>query len=90
MSFRSNSSLVLDSPPAKGKTLKPCCAGPRTAAQPGPTSIGSSIGKQGKFLNRAIWRRLGFARDRVFEVSITDPVKAVIISANLKAEAGEN
>jgi hypothetical protein len=49
-----------------------------------------SIGKQGKFLNRAIWRRLGFARDRVFEVSITDPVKAVIISANLKAEAGEN
>jgi hypothetical protein len=50
----------------------------------------TSIGKQGKFLNRAIWRRLGFARDRVFEVSITDPVKAVIISANLKAEAGEN
>jgi hypothetical protein len=49
-----------------------------------------SIGQQGKFLNRAIWRRLGFARDRVFEVSITDPVKAVIISANLKAEAGEN
>jgi hypothetical protein len=49
-----------------------------------------AIGKQGKFLNRAIWRRLGFARDRVFEVSITDPVKAVIISANLKAEAGEN
>jgi hypothetical protein len=50
----------------------------------------TSIGKQGKFLNRAIWRRLGFARDRVFEVSITDPVKAVIISANLKAEAGES
>jgi hypothetical protein len=49
-----------------------------------------SIGKQGKFRNRAIWRRLGFARDRVFEVSITDPVKAVIVSANLKAEAGEN
>jgi len=49
-----------------------------------------SIGKQGKYLNRAIWRRLGMARDRVFEVSISDPVKAVIISANLKAEAGEN
>jgi hypothetical protein len=43
MSFRSNSSLVLDSPPAKGKTLKPCCAGPRTAAQPGPTSIGRAL-----------------------------------------------
>ena len=50
----------------------------------------TSIGKQGKYLNRAIWRRLGFARDKVFEVSISDPVKAVIVSANLKAEAGEN
>jgi len=50
----------------------------------------TSIGKQGKYLNRAIWRRLGWSRDRVFEVSVSDPVKAVIISANLKAEAGEN
>jgi hypothetical protein len=50
----------------------------------------TSIGKQGKYLNRAIWRRLGFSRDKVFEVSISDPVKAVIVSANLKAEAGEN
>jgi hypothetical protein len=50
----------------------------------------TSIGKQGRYLNRAIWRRLGFARDRVFEVSISDPVRAVIISANLKAEAGDN
>jgi hypothetical protein len=50
----------------------------------------TSIGKQGKYNNRAIWRRLGWARDRVFEVSISDPVKAVIISANLKAEAGDN
>ena len=50
----------------------------------------TSIGRQGKYLNRAIWRRLGWSRDRVFEVSISDPVKAVIVSANLKAEAGEN
>jgi hypothetical protein len=50
----------------------------------------TSIGKQGKYQNRAIWRRLGWSRDKVFEVSISDPVKAVIISANLKAEAGEN
>ena len=50
----------------------------------------TSIGQIGKYKNRAIWRRLGMARDRVFEVSISDPVNAVIISANLKATNGEN
>jgi hypothetical protein len=49
-----------------------------------------SIGQLGRFKNRAIWRRLGMARDRVFEVSISDPVNAVIVSANLKSSAGEN
>jgi len=50
----------------------------------------TTIGKQGRYANRAIWRRLGWSRDRVFEVVVTDPVKAVIVSANLKAEAGDN
>jgi hypothetical protein len=50
----------------------------------------TTIGKIGKYTNRAIWRRLGTARDRIFEVSISDPVKAVFISANLKMTAGEN
>jgi hypothetical protein len=50
----------------------------------------TSIGQQGRYKNRAIWRRLGQARDRVFEVSITAPVNAVIVSANLKASEGEN
>jgi len=49
-----------------------------------------SIGKLGRFKNRAIWRRLGMARDRVFEVAVTDPVNAVIVSANLKSSVGEN
>ena len=49
-----------------------------------------SIGAMGKYQNRAIWRRLGFARDRIYEVVVTDPVKAVIISANLKASVGES
>ena len=49
-----------------------------------------TIGQTGKYKNRAIWRRLGQARDRVFEVVVTDPVKAVIVSANLKASGGEN
>jgi hypothetical protein len=50
----------------------------------------TSIGLIGKYKNRAIWRRLGQARDRVFEVVVSDPINAVIISANLKATAGEN
>ena len=48
------------------------------------------IGQQGKYKNRAIWRRLGQSRDRIFEVSVTDPVKAVIVSANLKTSEGDN
>ena len=48
------------------------------------------MGQQGRYKNRAIWRRLGMARDRIFEVVVTDPVKAVIISANLKASVGDN
>ena len=47
-------------------------------------------GAVGRYKNRAIWRRLGMARDRIFEVSMTDPVKAVIVSANLKASSGDN
>jgi hypothetical protein len=47
-----------------------------------------SLGKQGAYKNRAIWRRLGFARDRIFEVRVTDPVFRVLVSANLSAEGG--
>ena len=50
----------------------------------------TSIGQSGKYQNRIIWRRLGWSRDRIFEVVVTDPIKAVIVSANLKATEGEN
>ena len=50
----------------------------------------TSVGQLGKYTNRAIWRRLGTARDRIFEVSVTDPVNFVIISANLKVQGAEN
>jgi hypothetical protein len=50
----------------------------------------TSIGAVGLYKNRAIWRRLGWSRDRVFEVVVTDPINAVIISSNLKASVGEN
>jgi hypothetical protein len=50
----------------------------------------AGIGKVGKYQNRIIWRRLGWSRDRIYEVVVTDPIKAVIVSANLKASVGEN
>jgi hypothetical protein len=46
----------------------------------------ASIGKIGQFGFRAIWRRLGMTqklRDRVYEVSGTDPVKIDIVGAEL-------
>ena len=45
-----------------------------------------SIGKIGEYGRRVIWRRLGMTqkiRDRVYEVSMTDPVKIAIMGAEL-------
>lgn len=46
------------------------------------------LGKVGAYKNRAIWRNLGQARDRIFEVGTTDPVYRVIASANLNSSPG--
>lgn len=44
----------------------------------------ASMGKVGKYLTRAIWRRLGIAFNITFKVRITDPVKRALIGAYLK------
>lgn len=46
------------------------------------------IGKIGERRKRVIVRRLGISRDRVYEVKITDPVKVVLIGAELDLEEG--
>jgi hypothetical protein len=49
-----------------------------------------SIGRIGEYYRRAIWRRLGMTlklRDRVYEVSGTDPVKISIMGAELLISA---
>jgi hypothetical protein len=43
----------------------------------------TSIGAQGATLARAIWRRLGRARDRVYELNFSDPTPRDIIGATL-------
>jgi len=47
-----------------------------------------SMGKIGEFGYRTIWRRLGMTlkiRDRVYEISGTDPIKIAIMGAELQA-----
>lgn len=44
------------------------------------------IGAEGVYQSRAVFRRLGRARDWLFEVSLTDPVKAVFIGAFMEAQ----
>lgn len=48
----------------------------------------ATIGKAGEYKNRCRWLQLGQARDRLFKVTVTDPVYRVIVSAELDAQAG--
>ena len=49
-----------------------------------------TIGKQGKNLTRAHTHRLGYSRDRVYRVTVSDPVKCVLTGAraDIVAERG--
>lgn len=47
-----------------------------------------SLGKIGNNLARAIWRRLGRTRQRVFRVTITDDVFVAIVNAYIDLESG--
>jgi hypothetical protein len=49
----------------------------------------TTIGAAGKYRNRAVWRRLGQAWDRVWEVNVSDPVNRDIIGCTLFGEAEE-
>lgn len=44
----------------------------------------ATIGKQGEYETRAIWRRLGRSRDRLYRVTITDPIPVQIVGAFLE------
>ena len=48
-----------------------------------------SMGEIGQLTYRAIWRRLGQARDRVFRVTVTDPVSVVMLDAELNLAKGQ-
>ena len=47
-----------------------------------------SAGAEGNYGARAIWRRLGMGRDRVFEVVVSDPIPWRIMSAFIDVSRG--
>lgn len=47
------------------------------------------IGALGDYNRRAIWRRLGQFRNRVYRLAVTDPVKPVVMGAFADMEAGQ-
>ncbi len=50
--------------------------------------IWHTIGKIGKYLTRLRWLRMGQAREWVFELTISDPVRRVIVSAHADVDSG--
>lgn len=46
------------------------------------------VGPIGDYRRRVIWRKLGYGRDRVFEVSVTDPIPWRLVGAFLNYRAG--
>ena len=47
-----------------------------------------TAGKLGAYTARAVWRRLGRSRDRVWRITITDPVKRVLIDGDVELKVG--
>ena len=48
----------------------------------------ADIGEIGEYDRRARWSKLGRSRDRIYRVTVSDPIKVVILGANLEATAG--
>jgi hypothetical protein len=53
-----------------------------------PNQMWASAGKIGEYRRRVNYRRLGKSRDRVWRVTITDPVKRIFIAADAAMTAG--
>jgi len=48
--------------------------------------VGQTMGSEGRYLTSISWWRLGMARDRVFELSWSEPVKTALSGAFIDAE----
>jgi hypothetical protein len=74
-----------------------------TSVQPGPQAMlrwssdggrtwssesWAGIGRVGEYKARVRWRRLGRARDRVYELTISEPCKVVVLGASIQTTQG--
>jgi len=50
--------------------------------------IWRSVGKIGEYDVRGVWNRLGSGKDRIYELTVSAPVKWVVTGANLEATQG--
>ncbi len=55
----------------------------------GPSMLGA-LGERGRYRTIVEWRRLGSARDVVFQFSMSDPVQTTVYAMHLDAEVGED
>lgn len=67
-------------------TLRVSCDGGRTWSN----ARSEPIGKMGEYRKRVRWRGLGMSTQAVFEVTISDPVKVVMVAANLYYDVSTN
>jgi hypothetical protein len=49
-----------------------------------------SAGELGDYTKRVVWRRLGRARDRIFELTVTDPVAWRFLDAFVRTSGGKH
>lgn len=49
-----------------------------------------SMGKIGAYMQRLRWLSLGSARQRIYRITVSDPVKRSIVAAHLDAEVGDH
>jgi hypothetical protein len=53
-----------------------------------PTERRAPMGKIGEYRARAVFRRLGKSKARVYEITITDPVKRIVIAGDVETTPG--
>lgn len=80
--------IDLPVPPAQGSNPQAVLRFSDDGGYTWSTEIWAPLGQVGQTIFRVLWRRLGKSRDRVFEVTISDPIPVALINAYVRLSAG--